>query len=178
MNLLPIHLAAPQTYGDRHNTPIDMLVIHVTESDTLNGTASWFATTAAPGADPHAIPHAAAHYIVGPNGDVCQCVPEGSAAYHAGNLAVNRRSIGIEIVGFTATLKMPTEQFLALAELIRDIRRRHPNISLDRDHLIGHCEVPDPMHLGLFGGAGHHFDPGPHFDWTLFLTQLAADFTV
>jgi len=165
VNILPMRLADPVTRGPRQNTPIDLVVIHVTEGG-FDGTLKWFEHGS----------HASAHYVVALDGRVCPCVPEEQAAWHAGNKAVNLRSIGIELEGHTDSLHVPAEQMFALGELVRDIRRRHPNIALDRDHLIGHQEVPDPTHLGLFGGAGHHHDPGPLFPWTLFLTQLAADF--
>ena len=168
MNLLPLRLADPVTYGSRRGAAIDLIVLHVTESDTLEGTAAWFEHGA----------HASAHYIVGPTGDVCPCVPEEQAAWHAGNKAFNLRSVGIEIVGHTAALKMPTEQFLALAELVQDIRRRHPNISIDKQHIMGHHDVPDPFHPSLFGGADHHTDPGPDFDYTLLFAQLVPDIIV
>lgn len=179
MNLLPMHRAAAQTFGARNNTPIDMLVIHVTESDTLSGTVAWFSTKpldAAGNAQPH--PVASAHYVVGQDGSVCQCVPEAITAFHAGNADVNRRSIGIEIVGHTETLRIPAEQMLALGELVTDIRRRHPNILLDRQHIIGHDEVPNPNDPTRFGGLNGHTDPGPHFDWTTFFAQLIPDVLV
>ena len=167
MNLLPLRLAAQVTRGSRLNTPIDTVVIHVTEGG-FDGTLNWFE---------HGAP-ASAHYVIALDGRICPCVPEEQAAWHAGNKAVNLRSIGIELEGHTETLHVPAEQMLALGDLVCDIRRRHPDIGLDRDHLIGHCEVPDPTRPGLFGGAGHHIDPGPHFDWTLFLAQLVPDFNV
>lgn len=164
--MLPLRLAAAATRGSRGNTPIDTVVIHVTEGG-FEGTLRWFETDA----------KASAHYVIAMDGRICPCVPEEQAAWHAGNKAVNLRSIGIELEGHTDTLRMPAEQMLALGELVRDIRRRHA-ILLDRAFILGHSEVPDPLHLGLFGGAGHHTDPGPLFPWTLFFTQLAADFTV
>lgn len=163
-----MRLADPVTRGSRRNTPIDTIVLHVTESNSLSGTAAWFEHGS----------HASAHYIVGQNGDVEPCAPEGDATWNCGNKAYNLRSIGIEIVGFTATLKMPTEQFLALADLIRDIRVRYPNISIDKQHIMGHDQVPDPFHPNLFGGADHHTDPGPNLDFTLLFAQLAPGIIV
>ena len=40
---------------------------------------------------------------------------------------------------------------------------------MDRQHVIGHSEVPDPDNPGLFGGSGHHTDPGPYWDWYTYI---------
>ena len=35
-------------------------------------------------------------------------------------------------------------------------------ISVDRQHVMGHCDVPDPRNPKQFGGMHHHSDPGRH----------------
>src|SRR3954447_15779114 len=40
---------------------------------------------------------------------------------------------------------------------------------IDRAHFIGHSEVPDPFDAGLRGGSDHHIDPGPYWNWKLYL---------
>ena len=37
-------------------------------------------------------------------------------------------------------------------------------VPMDRTHVIGHSEVPDPNNPGLYGGSDHHTDPGPNWD--------------
>ena len=39
---------------------------------------------------------ASAHYIIGLNGEIIQCIPDNEVAYHAGSHSMNRKSIGIE----------------------------------------------------------------------------------
>jgi hypothetical protein len=48
-------------------------------------------------------------------------------------------------------------------------------VPLDRNHVIGHAEVPDPNNPGLYGGVDHHTDPGPYWDWTYYMNKAVAD---
>jgi hypothetical protein len=45
---------------------------------------------------------------------------------------------------------------------------------MDRKHVIGHNEVPDPYNSKLFGGADHHWDPGPYWSWTGYMHLAQA----
>jgi hypothetical protein len=48
---------------------------------------------------------------------------------------------------------------------------------MDRTHVIGHYQVPDPTDPTKFGGIDHHTDPGPNWDWTTYMAlaqQYAA----
>ncbi|MCH9648251.1 MAG: N-acetylmuramoyl-L-alanine amidase [Deltaproteobacteria bacterium] len=124
----------------------------------------------------------AAHYTIDRDGTLYQHIGEERAAWHAKQ--VNQSSIGIELqilrgygsscnslTGAPLTraarqegveegdivreLCEPTvEQYLALDELIEDIRSRHP---IAEDGVVGHCEVDRP---------GGHGDPRA-FDWEL-----------
>jgi N-acetyl-anhydromuramyl-L-alanine amidase AmpD len=79
-----------------------------------------------------------AHYGIS-KGRVWQWVGEGHAAWHAGNSAMNHRSIGIEHDATTAhNLSEGDYQLSGL--LVGEIAKRH-NIPLDRDHIIGHQEI-------------------------------------
>ena len=40
---------------------------------------------------------------------------------------------------------------------------------MDRAHVIGHNQVPDPNNPKLFGGSDHHWDPGPYWNWKGYL---------
>jgi hypothetical protein len=51
-------------------------------------------------------------------------------------------------------------------------------IPVDRAHIIGHDEVPDPNHPGLHGGADHHTDPGSCWNWDYYLSLVRADLGV
>jgi len=169
--------AAASNFSSRENTSIDTLVVHVTESArnaaqlVAGATPSavlWFA-------DPRA--KASAHYVVGRDGSLWACVPEGECAWHAGNRAVNRRSIGIEIEGFVSEARtFDAEAMATLIELSTEIMRRHriPLVRQPGPGVCGHEDVPDPVHPNLRGGAGHHRDPGPAFPWEAYFGALRS----
>ncbi|WP_448519889.1 N-acetylmuramoyl-L-alanine amidase [Rhodoflexus sp.] len=126
-----------------------------------------------------------AHYLIGRDGTIYQLVDEKRVAYHAGKgklpfppyleNSFNSSSIGIELMGIGTQKEMATfmsaadyaliakadigfteAQYASLKQLIDDIRGRHPNIQLNRQHIVGHDEyAPD-----------RKTDPGSLFDWT------------
>jgi hypothetical protein len=49
---------------------------------------------------------------------------------------------------------------------------RRYEIPVDRKHIIGHSQVPDPNDPSLFGGSDHHTDPGPHWRWGYYLRLI------
>jgi N-acetyl-anhydromuramyl-L-alanine amidase AmpD len=49
-------------------------------------------------------------------------------------------------------------------------------IPMDRVHIIGHNEVPDPKNSDRLGGVDGHTDPGPHWNWSYFM-QLVTQGT-
>lgn len=140
---------------------ISMIVIH-TQQGSEHGTEAWFA-------DPHA--HASAHYGISFAGDVSQFVDDADTAWHAGNSHVNHESVGIELEGQTDAPNFTPEMMAALTELINELCAKY-NIPKDRQHIIGHCEVPDPNHEGKFGGANNHKDPGPAFPFSELMAAL------
>ena len=85
-------------YSDRAGAPIDLVVLHYTASGSAQGTARWFA-------DP--ISRVSAHFVLGRQGELIQCVALKDAAWHCGVADVvlsgeaysncNQRSIGIEL---------------------------------------------------------------------------------
>ena len=117
-----------------------------------------------------------AHYVVdSATGQVWQQVLEKDIAWHAGNWNINTRAIGIEHEGFAyrpgyynGTL------YEASARLVRDITTRY-SIPRDRQHIIGHFEVPNPRDPTKFGGGGGHTDPGPYWDWDTYMTLIRSD---
>ncbi|PBC86375.1 N-acetylmuramoyl-L-alanine amidase [Streptomyces sp. 2224.1] len=130
--------------------PVEMVVVHVTQ-ETYKNTLKLFK-------DPRH--KAAAHYLVrSADGKIAQCVRERDVAWHAGNWDYNTRSIGIEHEGW---IDDPTwftdplyEQSARLTAAICD-RYRIPK---DREHIIGHVEVP----------GTDHTDPGEFWDWARYL---------
>ncbi len=140
-----------------------MVVMHVEEGSEV-GTAATFADTTR---------HASAHYGIGKNGLVDQFVADCDTAWHAGNGTINRRSLGIEMEGFTASFAPTIAQMSAAIELVGTLCMKY-TIPIDRQHIIGHSEVPDPIHPGQLGGANNHTDPGPNFDINGFVAAVAA----
>ena len=137
-----------------HDYPISMIVIHDIEGD-VPVAIQLFQTPNYNGS---------AHYVVGYDGAITQMVLEKDIAYHAGNWDYNTRSIGIEHAGFAAYNYYTTAEYQASAHLAASICSRY-GVPMDRTHVIGHAEVPDPNNPGLFGGEDHHTDPGPYWDW-------------
>jgi len=128
---------------------VDMVIVHVTQGS--------FASAVRAFQDPGH--KAATHYIVGQDGRVTQMIRELDVAYHAGNRDYNERSVGIEHEGFVDRPQDFTdEMYAASARLTAGICARY-EIPLDREHIIGHVEVP----------GTDHTDPGPHWDWDRYL---------
>ncbi|MCL2733207.1 MAG: N-acetylmuramoyl-L-alanine amidase [Actinomycetia bacterium] len=130
--------------------PVNLVVIHVTQ-ETFADTITLFQ-------DPtHA---AAAHYVVrSADGAIDQCVREKDIAWHAGNWDYNTRSIGIEHEGWVDQPSyFTTAMYHASAALTAEICDKY-GIPKDRDHIIGHYQVP----------GTDHTDPGPNWDWVRYI---------
>jgi N-acetyl-anhydromuramyl-L-alanine amidase AmpD len=92
-------------------------------------------------------------------------VPDRSIAWHAGNPYYNKISIGIEHAGYTNVRGSITQpEYRASARLVAHLAETY-DIPLDRQHVIGHNEVPDPRNPRLHGGFDHHTDPGRYWNW-------------
>ena len=150
---------ASRGYGD-----ITQVVVH-TAQGSYAGVSSWFANSSA---------RASAHYVIrSSDGEVTQMVWEEDVAWHAGHSSTNWNSIGIEQEGY---IEAPgtwytDEMYRSLAALISDICDRY-DIPRDRDHIIGHNEVPGCAYSG--GGASCHSDPGSGFDWDTLMGYLST----
>jgi len=153
------------TVADRtHDYPIDMIVIH-----DIEGSAS-----SAIQAFQNPDRQASAHYVISSTGAVTQMVLEKDIAWHAGNWDYNTRAIGIEHAGFAYTPNTYTNaEYKASAQLAASICSRY-GLPMDRTHVIGHYQVPDPNNPGLFGGDSHHTDPGPYWNWTYYMNIARA----
>jgi N-acetyl-anhydromuramyl-L-alanine amidase AmpD len=154
-------LAAQANYTEaqRPASAIHFIVIHVSEG-SFPGTVSWLR-------DPEA--HSSANFVVGRLGQVQELVPLHDIAWHAGNWAYNLRSVGIENEGYTDDphgFTLP--EYRATARLAAVIARRSA-IPIDRRHIIGHYQVPDPNDPLQGGGIDNHTDPGKYWRWNLFM---------
>ena len=150
MDLIP---APSPNFDDRpRNMPIDILILHYTGMPTG-------AAAVARLCDPDA--KVSAHYTVDEDGTIYTHVPEERRAWHAGlswwagEVNVNARSIGIEIVnpghefGYRS---FPDLQIEAVIELCRDVVQRR-KISAAR--VLGHSDV----------APARKMDPGELFPW-------------
>lgn len=139
------------TSSDRPGSyAIDRVIIHVTQETYTDSLAIF--------KDPQK--KVSAHYLVrSADGHVAQCVRERDIAWHAGNWDYNTRSIGIEHEGW---VDLPAYFTNALyeqsARLTAAICAKY-GIPRDREHIIGHYEVP----------GTDHTDPGPYWDWVRYI---------
>lgn len=160
--------ASPSNHGfaDRpRSSPVTRIVIHVTNLT--------FGQTIAKFRDPRA--GVSAHYVIrSSDGRVVEMVRERDIAWHAGNRLYNVTSIGIEHEARLSDCTLFSEpMYRSSARLVAHLARRY-RIPVDRSHIIGHSDVPDPFRLGRLGGFGHHMDPGPCWDWNAYLALVRA----
>ncbi len=159
----------PTAYGnyDHANRPADgdaisHIVIHDSEG-TYNGTIAAFQNPST---------GASAHYVISSAGQVTQMVLTKDVAWHAGNWYMNMHAIGIEHEGFAlqgATWYLESE-YESSAALVRYLAAKYA-IPLDRQHLIGHDDVPGPLQRYV---SGMHWDPGTYWNWNHYLDLVGA----
>ncbi|MEU0136098.1 peptidoglycan recognition family protein [Streptomyces sp. NPDC006296] len=138
----------PDDYG------VDRVIVHVTQGSLASAVKVF--------QDP--AHQAATHYLVGQDGRVTQMIRELDVAYHAGNRSFNERSVGIEHEGFVDRPEdFTAEMYASSAKLTAAICERYA-IPVDREHIIGHIEVP----------GADHTDPGPHWDWPRYMKLVRA----
>ncbi|MEV6752695.1 peptidoglycan recognition family protein [Streptomyces sp. NPDC051214] len=134
----------PSTY------PVDYVVVHVTQ-ETYADTLAIFQNSAK---------KVSAHYVVrSKDGHIAQCVRERNVGWHAGNWDYNTRSIGIEHEGWVDQPEYFTAAMYEQSALLTSAICEKYDIPKDREHIIGHAEVP----------GADHTDPGPHWDWTRYI---------
>ncbi|WP_328867355.1 N-acetylmuramoyl-L-alanine amidase [Streptomyces sp. NBC_00304] len=142
---------------------IRYIVVH----DTEGGYAGSLATFQNPAS------YASAHYLIrAKDGLVTQLVKTKDEAWHAANKTVNMHSIGIEHEGYAIKSgSWYTEpQYESSATLVKYLADRF-GIPLDREHIIGHDEVPGVLDANV---ASQHWDPGPFWDWNHYMSLIGA----
>jgi hypothetical protein len=133
---------------------IDSIVIHTSEG-SYTSCINWFTS---PGNDV-----SSAHYVVRrSDGEVTQFVSDDRKAWHGTNY--NSRSIGIEHEGAANNAANWTEAILEGSARLSAWASTQYNIPVDRDHFIGHSEVP---------GSGKS-DPGAYFPWDRYLALVTC----
>jgi len=142
---------------------IDKIIIHITQG-SWSSALNWFQNPRA---------GTAAHYAVrSSDGYLGQSVAEKDIGWHAGNWSYNQTSIGIEHEGYVSNPKWFTEaMYDASARLSAYLVNKY-GIPLDRAHIIGHNEIPDPYAAGQYGGVTNHTDPGNYWDWYKYMDYV------
>ena len=145
-------IEAPSPNFDERGRGIDMIVLHYTGMQTADDALQRMQDPAA---------KVSAHYMVDENGDTYRLVQEITRAWHAGvafwkgDIDINARSIGIEIVnpGHEFGYRdFPDLQMDAVVTLLKDIRTRHDISPL---RVVGHADV----------APRRKEDPGEKFPW-------------
>lgn len=169
-----INAHADGIFRRKPGVKLDRIVIHTIEG-SYKGCIAWFQQ----GNPPRSVV-TAAHYIISRNGDVCQMVPDAAKCYHAGGY--NSRSIGIEheariepwpvrrdAAGTVKPPPFPTNDFpdallITSARVVAALCRDYA-IPADREHIVGHNEVPGATHT----------DPGMKWPWDAYMHYIAAE---
>ncbi|KQV24305.1 MULTISPECIES: N-acetylmuramoyl-L-alanine amidase [unclassified Kitasatospora] len=146
---------------------IEYIVIHDTEA-SYDDTVSTFQAPAT---------EASAHYLIGAgDGRVAQLVSTGNTAWHTGNRTFNMHSIGLEHEGYALGRnhdRRPTwyseQLYRSSAELTKYLAGKY-GIPLDRQHIIGHDEIPKPVD----SVPPMHWDPGTFWDWSHYMDLVGA----
>jgi N-acetyl-anhydromuramyl-L-alanine amidase AmpD len=150
------------TYGGKqYPAPINKVIIHVAQG-SWSSALNWFNDSRA---------GVSAHYTVrSSDGKIGQSVQEKDIAYHAGWWDYNRTSVGIEHEGYVSNASWFTDaMYRSSARLTAYLCKKY-KIPIDRQHIIGHHEVPGCSGSG--GGAGCHTDPGGYWDWNRYINLV------
>src|SRR3954452_7847062 len=150
-----------KTDTNRTAKTIDAIVIHDTEGRFIGSVRAL--------QNPRT--QGSAHFVVSRRGQVVQLVPVTDVAWHSGNSWWNLHSIGIEHEGWVGRRSYTEKEYRASAQLVAYLAHRW-SIPLDRRHVIGHDEVPNPFRPGFFGGANGHSDPGPYWNWAHYMNLV------
>lgn len=154
------------------NVAVDLIVIHNISLPPGQfggpGIVELFTNRLDPAAHPfYATVHqlrVSAHFLIRRDGTIIQFVSCADRAWHAGascwegREGCNDFSIGIELEG-TDDQPFEPAQYATLAALTRAIRKRYPIRGV-----MGHSHI----------APGRKSDPGPHFDWALYLRSIGA----
>jgi len=174
-------------FSSRESAPIEMLVLHYTDTPTLEECVSIFQ-------DPDR--EVSCHYVVGDDGAILQMVRDKDCAWHCGASAwrgrerCNQWSLGIEIVNsgrlekrdgvfyrwpdnYTAAYDGPPPRFIdgswwapypeLQMEKVADLSEKLvEQYRIPLDNVVRHSDI----------APGRKIDPGPAFPWLEFKNQL------
>lgn len=120
--------------------------------------------------------YVSAHYVIrSSDGQITKMVDPKDVAWHAGNWYINSHSIGIEHEGYAVegSTWYSEPMYQASAKLVKYLAKKY-DIPLDREHIIGHEEVPG---LNPTRQLGMHWDPAAYWDWAHYFKLLGAPFS-
>lgn len=142
---------------------ISQIILHATEGATLQGAIDEFQSPTS---------FAATQYIVDRDGKVVQMVRDSDVAFGDGNFTSNVRAEQIELVGFSAegATSFTDAQYLTEARLVKYLARKY-DVPLDRDHILGHDDVPGGTNAGQ---QAQHWDAGWQYKWDKLFRLLGA----
>ncbi len=157
----------PAIYGnyDPANRPKDMKIKYLIIHDTEGSYESAINAFQDPAYE------VSANYIIrSSDGDVTQMVYDNDVSWGAADWYVNMHGINIEHEGVAAdgSAWYTEKMYESSAKLVRYLAQKY-NIPMDRQHIIGHDNVP-----GLTANAlrGQHYDPGPYWDWNHYMALV------
>lgn len=155
--------ASSRNYTNASRPPrIDKIIVHVAQG-SYTGTLNWFRDSRA---------QASAHYTVGSRGQVGQSVKEADIAWHAGWWSYNKTSVGIEHEGYVSDPDWFTNAMYNSSARLSAYLCKKYRIPVDRDHIIGHNEVPGCPGAG--GGEYCHTDPGRYWSWGRYMDLVRS----
>ena len=125
-----IEFKGSSNFSSREGQKITEIIIHWFGVGTLESANTRFQNPAN---------KSSAHYGIS-KGRIWQWVKEENTAWHAGNLSVNQKSIGIEHDATLNDHDLSMQDYQLSGQLIREIANRY-KIPLDRAHIKGHKEI-------------------------------------
>ncbi len=132
-------------------TEVQYVVLH-TMQGSYEGSINWFLN---PDSD------VSAHFCMrSEDGEITQMVALDDRAWHVGNS--NSYAIGIEHEGFVDDASWYTWAMYSESAKLARWLADHFGLPLDRDHIVGHVELPNQTHT----------DPGPNWDWPLYMALI------
>ncbi|HEY9854119.1 MAG TPA: N-acetylmuramoyl-L-alanine amidase [Stenomitos sp.] len=147
---------------------IDMIVIHDTETPGVRDCRTISRHFASPKS------RVSAHYIIGKDGEIAQCVPDDLRAWHTGESYfmgedhLNDRSIGIELVnGQTGDDPFTNAQYRSLIRLVSYLVNAY-DVPMER--IVGHKDITLKPEVKK--------DPATNFSWSRLLGGVKTTLAV
>jgi N-acetyl-anhydromuramyl-L-alanine amidase AmpD len=155
----PDHMLNPA--GQSASMKIDYIIVHDTEG-SYDAAISTFQNPAS---------YVSANYVIrSSDGAVTEMVRPQDVSWGAADWYVNMHAINIENEGFAAqgSTWYTGAMYRSLATLVRYLAARY-GIPLDREHILGHEDVPGPTNDGT---SVQHWDPGAFWNWNHFMALV------